>query len=88
MLRKADAPVTGYPWTFDEQPPADQQSGNAPISIPHTALCVEARDGRLHVFMALPKKLEHYLDLIARRSRRPPPNCPCRWLSALRAASA
>ncbi|MEZ4485899.1 MAG: hypothetical protein R2864_15495 [Syntrophotaleaceae bacterium] len=33
---KADAPVTGYP-DVHEQPPADQQSGNALISIPHTA---------------------------------------------------
>ncbi len=32
---------------------------------PHTALCVEARDGRLHVFMAPLTLLEPYLALVA-----------------------
>ena len=33
--------------------------------ITHTALCVEARYGRLHIFMPPLGVLEHYLDLIA-----------------------
>ena len=36
-----------------------------PEFIPHTALCVETRDGRLYVFLPPTYKLEHYLDLIA-----------------------
>lgn len=32
--------------------------------IPRTAICIEARDGRLHVFLPPLKVLEHYLDLI------------------------
>ncbi|PLX97799.1 MAG: IMP dehydrogenase [Desulfuromonas sp.] len=52
---------------------ADEKSADAPaedgpvgeIEIYHTALCVEARDGRLHVFMPPLSFLEHYLDLIA-----------------------
>lgn len=33
--------------------------------VPQTALCVEARDGRVHVFMPPMEYLEHYLELIA-----------------------
>ncbi len=33
--------------------------------VPHTALCVEPRDGRLHIFMPPASYLEHYLDLLA-----------------------
>lgn len=32
--------------------------------IPHTAICVEARDGRMHVFLPPTTELEHYLDLV------------------------
>lgn len=35
------------------------------VEVPHTALCVEARDGRLHLFMPPLTSLEHYLELIA-----------------------
>ena len=35
------------------------------VAVPHTALCVEAREGRLHVFMPPLTMLEHYLGLIA-----------------------
>ena len=37
-----------------------------PREIPHTALCVEPRDGHLYVFMPPASHLEHYLDLLAR----------------------
>ncbi|MCB1727829.1 MAG: transglutaminase family protein, partial [Gammaproteobacteria bacterium] len=33
--------------------------------IPHTALCIEVREGILHVFMPPCTHLEHYLDLVA-----------------------
>jgi len=35
------------------------------IEVPHTALCVEARDGGLHIFMPPTSTLEQYLDLLA-----------------------
>jgi uncharacterized protein (DUF2126 family) len=41
------------------------EPGAALVSVPHTALCVEARDGWLHVFMPPLTMLEHYLELIA-----------------------
>lgn len=40
--------------------PKEQQ-----VKVPHTAVCVEARDGRLYVFIPPISLLEHYLDLIA-----------------------
>ncbi|MDT8399569.1 MAG: transglutaminase family protein [Pseudomonadales bacterium] len=39
---------------------------NVSDKIIHTALCVEVRKGKLHVFMPPLKHLEHYLDLLAR----------------------
>ncbi|WP_305045406.1 transglutaminase family protein [Geoalkalibacter sp.] len=47
----------------------DQPLGDEPrlplVDVPHTALCVEVRDGLLHVFMPPLGILEHYLELIA-----------------------
>jgi uncharacterized protein (DUF2126 family)/transglutaminase-like putative cysteine protease len=45
------------------QPPGDRQ--RTAIEVPHTALCIEARSGCLHVFLPPMKRLEHALDLIA-----------------------
>ncbi len=33
--------------------------------VPHTSICVEARNGRMHVFLPPLNYLEHYLDLLA-----------------------
>jgi len=35
------------------------------VDVPHTAMSIEARDGRLTIFMPPMPHLEHYLDLIA-----------------------
>ena len=45
----------------------EQEVGDAPIEVevPHTALCVEAREGRLYIFMPPLMALEHYLELVA-----------------------
>ncbi len=49
--------------------PANQmeeaESSKVPEYVPHTAICVEARSGRLHVFVPPTQTLEHYLDIIA-----------------------
>ncbi|MEQ1529382.1 MAG: transglutaminase family protein, partial [Methylococcales bacterium] len=46
-----------------EQEPGDDVS--VQVDVPHTALCVEARNGRLHIFMPPLTLLEHYLELVA-----------------------
>ena len=46
----------------------EQESGDdatIEVEVPHTALCVEAREGRLYIFMPPLTSLEHYLELIA-----------------------
>jgi len=48
-----------------EQPVADGRREVDWIDVPHTALCIEAREGRLHLFMPPLTMLEHYLELIA-----------------------
>ncbi len=49
---------THYP-DFQEQPTNDT------AEVIHTALCIEARDGLLHIFMPPLDTLERYLDLLA-----------------------
>jgi uncharacterized protein (DUF2126 family)/transglutaminase-like putative cysteine protease len=62
LLDREEMPLAGA-----EQWPADGAPDTTEAEVPviHTALCVEARDGRLHVFMPPLNYLEHYLDLIA-----------------------
>jgi len=44
---------------------ADQEEVLPEVEVSHTALCVEAREGRLYVFMPPLSTLEQYLNLIA-----------------------
>ncbi|MGR8998309.1 MAG: transglutaminase family protein, partial [Gammaproteobacteria bacterium] len=46
-----------------EQDPGDDAA--IQVEVPHTALCVEARNGRLYIFMPPLTMLEHYLELVA-----------------------
>jgi uncharacterized protein (DUF2126 family)/transglutaminase-like putative cysteine protease len=48
-----------------EQEAADNGRQRRRVAIIHTALCVEVRDGILHVFLPPLTWLEHYLDLVA-----------------------
>jgi uncharacterized protein (DUF2126 family) len=48
-----------------EQEPADNGKRQRRMTVIHTALCVEIRDGVLRVFMPPLTWLEHYLDLVA-----------------------
>ncbi|MEZ5534008.1 MAG: transglutaminase family protein [Thiolinea sp.] len=45
---------------------ADSRSeGYTHHEVPHTSICVEARQGRLHIFLPPMNYLEHYLDLLS-----------------------
>ena len=59
---QVDAAVEPHP-EIHPQPPGDRQK--VAIDVPHTALCVEARQGTVHVFLPPMQRLEHALDLIA-----------------------
>jgi len=48
-----------------QQELADGSRQQRRVSVIHTALCVEIRNGMLHVFMPPLTWLEHYLDLVA-----------------------
>ncbi len=48
-----------------EQQPGDESPEVSDVEVPHTALCIEARSGCLHVFLPPLTHLEHYLDLVA-----------------------
>lgn len=50
---------------IQQQAAADGRGKLDSPAVPHTGICVEVREGRLHVFLAPLKMLEHFLDLIA-----------------------
>ncbi|WNL43270.1 transglutaminase family protein [Halomonas sp. PAMB 3264] len=47
--------------SVQQQPSAEEDRGKGVV---HTSLCVEPRDGRLHIFLPPLTHLEHYLDLL------------------------
>ncbi len=48
-----------------EMDAADDETPHDPEWVPHTALSVQTREGRLYVFVPPTTELEHYLDIIA-----------------------
>jgi uncharacterized protein (DUF2126 family) len=66
ITRRYSVPVDAQPLNKDihEQDAADADS-DASDEIIHTALCIEARDGCLHLFLPPLTHIEHYLELIA-----------------------
>ncbi|MEJ2632522.1 MAG: transglutaminase family protein [Acidihalobacter sp.] len=61
--RYVESPKPALP----EAPPSADACETEPgfAKIPHTALCIEARAGRLHLFMPPLTHLEHYAELLA-----------------------
>ncbi len=72
-LRRAVQHAPGITQATDEKPvrpkqaqsSSEKKTATPPDKIPHTALCIEPRDGRLYVFMPPTSYLEHYLALVA-----------------------
>jgi uncharacterized protein (DUF2126 family)/transglutaminase-like putative cysteine protease len=58
-------PEVEPPLAADERPERIRRRDLAWTGVPHTALCVEARQGRLYVFMPLLKDFGHYAALLA-----------------------
>jgi uncharacterized protein (DUF2126 family)/transglutaminase-like putative cysteine protease len=57
-----EAKINAHPEIIEQQAGDDD---TVEVEVPHTALCVEARDGRLYIFMPPLTSLEHYLELVA-----------------------
>lgn len=55
---------TELPDAVQQQAAQHADDDDADTALPHTALCVEIRDGRLWVFMPPLSHLEHYIELI------------------------
>lgn len=63
-LGRSSHPSPSHPEgeSVQQQPRADIDRESGVI---HTSLCVESRDGRLHIFLPPLTNLEHYLDLLS-----------------------
>lgn len=71
-------PLDQVPWTGEEEYEINSGAANdttltdppsrvkQTVQLPHTAICIEARDGRLYVFMPSITDFEHYIALINR----------------------
>ena len=57
-----EAKINEHPEIIEQEPGDDVVME---VEVPHTALCVEAREGRLYIFMPPLTLLEHYLELVA-----------------------
>ena len=57
-----EAKINEHPEIIEQEPGDDVA---IEVEVPHTALCVEAREGRLYIFMPPLTLLEHYLELVA-----------------------
>ena len=57
-----EAKINEHPEIIEQEPGDDAA---IEVEVPHTALCVEAREGRLYIFMPPLTLLEHYLELVA-----------------------
>jgi len=55
----------GEPLPADARPEAIRRRYKNWAGVPHTALCLEPREGRLHVFMPPLSSLDHYANLLA-----------------------
>ncbi len=60
----SEGPSEGNGLSLEQQTVNPQETPLEPGDVVRTALCVEARGGRLHVFMPPVERLEDYLDLV------------------------
>jgi len=58
-------PERPLPLSADAQPEEIRRRYRQWVGVPHTALCIEARGGRLHVFMPPIALLDHYQSLLS-----------------------
>ncbi len=62
---RIEAAPESHPEIMQQEPADNGAQARRRIEVIHTALCVEAREGMLHLFLPPLTHLEHYLDLLA-----------------------
>jgi uncharacterized protein (DUF2126 family)/transglutaminase-like putative cysteine protease len=65
QMRFAEPAPTTPPWNGNRNGPLADSRLRDPVQVVRTALCVEPREGRLHVFMPPQRSADDYLELIA-----------------------